>query len=110
MPPSIPLKRRFPRVDYVTPMLIKRVGVLSDEHEQISRTQVLGLGGCMFTSERALGVNSMLALLITVKGRVLRAKARVAWEQRVPREVRIGVEFLHLDHTDRALLETVVPA
>ncbi len=105
----ITLKRRFPRVEYVTPMLVKRIG-RAEEHEQITRTQVLGLGGCMFTSEAMLGMNSILALLITVKGRVLRTKARVAWERRSPREVEVGVEFLHLDHGDRTLLESVVPA
>jgi hypothetical protein len=107
---QITLKRRFPRVEYVTPMLVKRIGGRAEEHEQITRTQVLGLGGCMFTSESMLGMNSILALLITVRGRVLRTKARVAWERRSPREVEVGVEFLHLDLGDRALLETVVPA
>ena len=106
----ITLKRRFPRVEYVTPMLVKRIGLRAEENEQITRTQVLGLGGCMFTSESMLGLNTMLALLITVRGRVLRTKARVAWERRSPREVEVGVEFLHLDLPDRALLESVVPA
>ena len=106
---SISLKRRYPRLSYVTPMLVKRVGAPSSGEEQITRTQVLGLGGCMFHSGRALGVNSMLAVLITVGGRVLRAKARVAWERRVREEIEVGVEFLNLDPLDRALLESVVP-
>jgi hypothetical protein len=106
----ITLKRRFPRVEYVTPMLVKLVGPPKEEQEQITRTQTLGLGGCMFTSEQMLGMNSMLALLITVRGQVLRTKARVAWERRKSQEVEIGVEFLHLEHTDRMLLESVVPA
>lgn len=106
----ITLKRRFPRVEYVTPLLVKRVGARTEEHEQISRTQTLGLGGCMFTSEKMLGLNSMLALLITVRGQVLRTKARVAWERRSPREIEVGVEFLHLALDDRTLLESVVPA
>jgi hypothetical protein len=106
----ITLKRRFPRVEYVTPMLVKRIGGRSDEHEQITRTQTLGLGGCMFTSESMLGMNSILALLITVRGRVLRTKARVAWERRSPREVEVGGEFQNHDRGDRARLESVVPA
>ena len=55
---SISLKRHHPRIPYVTPMLVKRVGTASPDLEQITRTQVLGLGGCMFTSEKTLGVNS----------------------------------------------------
>lgn len=104
----IAFKRRFPRIVFAAPILVKRVG--DSAPEQISRTQVLGLGGCMFVSSRVLGVNSLLAVMLTVRGRVLRAKARVAYELRNPRnEVEIGVEFLHLDALDTALLESVVP-
>ncbi|MGE5233026.1 MAG: PilZ domain-containing protein [Acidobacteriota bacterium] len=106
---SITFKRRYPRVEFATPILVKRVG--ESAPEQMTRTQVLGLGGCMFLSGRTFGPNALLALMLTVRGRVLRAKARVAYERRRPQnEIEVGVEFLHLDALDTALLESVVPA
>ncbi len=96
-------------MEYATPILVKRVGETSPE--QMTRTQILGLGGCMFLSGRTFGPNSLLALMLTVRGRVLRAKARVAYERRSrSNEIEVGVEFLHLDALDTALLESVVPA
>ena len=101
-------KRRHPRVPFVGPILVKATG--RELPEAILRTRVLGRGGCLFVSPRALGRGALVSLVLPLGSRVLRAKARVVWERRESgQEVAVGVEFLHLDPTELSLLETVVP-
>ena len=108
MAERIPLKRRFPRVPYLGPVLVKKIG--GEEAEDLARTRVLGLGGCMFVSQRSLGRGSMLALLLSIKGTIVRTQARVVYElHKSPSEVEVGVEFLNLDPQARAVLAGAVP-
>jgi PilZ domain-containing protein len=104
----VALKRRYPRVPYLGPVLVKKIG--DENGEDLARTRVLGLGGCMFVSPRSLGRGSMLALLLSIKGSIVRTKARVVYElHKSPTEVEVGVEFLHLDAQGRAVLAGAVP-
>ena len=54
-----PRKRRFPRVPLIAPVVVRRLG---DNASEITRTRTLGLGGCMFESDKGWGVGASLAL------------------------------------------------
>jgi|YNPNPStandDraft_1061719.scaffolds.fasta_scaffold04000_4 c-di-GMP-binding flagellar brake protein YcgR len=103
-----PNKRRFPRVPSEHAVLVKKLA--PEVHEDFARTRVMGLGGCMFVSSEPLGVGSPVEILISVKDQVIKAQARVVWEN--PTEagtVEIGVEFLHISPEDRAAIERLFP-
>ncbi|HZF13547.1 MAG TPA: PilZ domain-containing protein, partial [Thermoanaerobaculia bacterium] len=75
--------------------------------EGFAKTRVIGLGGCMFVNRESLGYGSLMELLIAVQGRVIRADARVAYEiPKGEKEHQVGVEFLRLHPSDRALLSS----
>lgn len=101
-------KRRFPRIQIVAPVLVKRAG--EETTGEMTRVKVLGLGGCMFESNRPWGVGSELALLITLVGGTVRSQARVVYEVDHERGLEVGVEFLHVDPYDRPFLEAAVPS
>ncbi len=102
-------KRRFPRILIVAPVLVKRAG--EETTGEMTRVRVLGLGGCMFESNRPWGVGTELALLITLASGTVRSQARVVYELDHPqRGLEVGVEFLQVDASDRPALEAAVPA
>ena len=101
-------KRRFPRILIVAPVLVKRAG--EETTGEMTRVRVLGLGGCMFESNRPWGVGSELALLITLASGTVRSQARVVYELDHNGGVDVGVEFLQVDSADRLALEAAVPA
>jgi hypothetical protein len=102
-------KRRFPRIQIVAPVLVKRLG--EETTGEMTRVKDLGLGGCMFESNRPWGVGSELALLITLASGTVHSQARVVYElDQNERGVAVGVEFLHVDPYDRPFLEAAVPA
>jgi hypothetical protein len=76
--------------------------------EGFAKTRVIGLGGCMFVNPESLGYGSLMELLISVQGKVIRTDARVAYEITKGREHQVGVEFLRLTPSDRALLSSLV--
>jgi len=102
-------KRRFPRIQVVAPVLVKRLG--EETTGEMTRVKVLGLGGCMFESNRPWGVGSELALLITLVSGTVHSQGRVVYElDHDERGVEVGVEFVHVDPYDRPFLEAAVPA
>ena len=101
-------KRRFPRILIVAPVLVKRAG--EETTGEMTRVRMLGLGGCMFESNRPWGVGAELALLITLATGTVRSQARVVYELDQERGVEVGVEFVHVDPYDRPALEAAVPA
>jgi hypothetical protein len=105
---QVPRKRRFPRVPLIAPVVVRRLG---DNASEITRIMTLGLGGCMFESDKGWGVGSPLALLISLHGgRTVRSTGRVVYELlHADEPIRIGVEFLKLDPADRATLAVAVP-
>ncbi|HEV7516251.1 MAG TPA: PilZ domain-containing protein [Thermoanaerobaculia bacterium] len=99
--------RRFPRIPAEHAVMVRLLG--GPPFEGFAKTRVIGLGGCMFVNRESLGYGSLMELLISVEGRVIRADARVAYE--VPkgdREHQVGVEFLRLHPSDRELLSSLI--
>jgi hypothetical protein len=105
---QVPRKRRFPRVPLIAPVVVRRLG---DNASEITRIKTLGLGGCMFESDKGWGIGAPLALLISLHGgRTIRSTGRVVYELlHADEPIRVGVEFMKLDPTDRATLAVTVP-
>ena len=101
-------KRRFPRVSYEKAALIRTIGAVRP-FEEFAKTRVLGAGGCMFVSRESLGFSTLMELLITCRGRVIKTDSRVVYEiRRGPGQYEVGVEFLRISPTDRAHVESIV--
>ena len=98
--------RRFPRVPAEHAVLVRLLG--GPRFEGFAKTRVIGLGGCMFVNRESLGYGSLMELLISVSGRVIRADARVAYEVPKGKEHQVGVEFLRLAPSDRELLSSLI--
>lgn len=99
-------QRRFPRIPAEHAVLVKRLG--PGESEVITKTRVLGLGGCMFINDEPLGEGTPIELLMSIRGQVIKTTARVVYEQPDPDGgVEIGVEFLFISDRDRLTLEGV---
>jgi len=105
---NVPRKRRYPRVPLIAPVVVRRLG---DNTSEITRIKTLGLGGCMFESDKGWGVGSPLAILISLSGGgTIRSTGRVVYEVLHAEEpMQIGVEFMRLEPTDRATLAIAVP-
>lgn len=104
MDEEIPKERRFPRVPTHHAVFVRR---LDPEHpaEGFAKTEVVGLGGCMFLSDEPLGPGSILKVLISVEGTVLETTARVVYELPHPEDkVEVGVEFLQISPEAREAL------
>jgi hypothetical protein len=98
-----PKQRRFPRIAAEHAVMVTRAG--PETLEAFAKTRDLGLGGCMFLSDEPLGTGSVIELLISLSGRVVRTTARVIYENASDRRFEVGVEFLRLDPADRELLQ-----
>lgn len=108
MPPQP--ARRFPRVQSERPTLIRLLG---EEHsyEDLVRTRVIGLGGCMLVAPEPLGYSSLVELFISLGPAVVRTDGRVAYEiRKSDLEYEVGVEFLRLSAGDRSMLQALVAA
>lgn len=104
MDEEFPVERRFTRIPSRHAVLVKR---LDPGHtaEELAKTEVLGLGGCMFVSEEPLGVGSLLEVLISVGGRVLKTVSRVVYERPHSQgKWEVGVEFIVIPEEDREAL------
>ncbi len=90
-------------------MLVKRIG--DEASEALAKTRTVGSGGCMFVHPERLGIGSAVELLISLPGRVVRARGRVAWESvEGAGRVEVGVEFLDVSAKDRRALDAAVAA
>ena len=104
MSKGLPQDRRFPRIPSHHAVFVTR---LDPAHptEGFAKTEVVGLGGCMFVSDEPLGLGSLLKVLISVEGSVLEAVSRVVYELPHPEgKVEVGVEFLQITPEDREIL------
>jgi hypothetical protein len=100
-------QRRFPRVPSENVVLLHKLEDGADE--ELAKTGTVGLGGCMIVSKTSVGAGSLLSLMISVGGRVVKTEARVVYElEKGPREFHVGVEFLRLLPSDRELLTTLL--
>jgi c-di-GMP-binding flagellar brake protein YcgR len=99
--------RRFPRVPAENAVLVRTLG--SEGPEVMATTRTVSSGGCMFVHRERLGVGTSVELLISLPGRVIKAQARIVWEnERANGEVEVGVEFLRINAEDRRALEATV--
>lgn len=98
-----PDQRRFPRIRSENPFLVRK---LDDETVgAFGKTGDMGLGGCMFVSEEAFGPGTLLGIAISVRGRAIQVVARVAYLRPQGSRFEIGVEFLHVDPSERSIIE-----
>ena len=95
--------RRFPRVPSENVVLLQKLE--RGAEEELAKTGVVGLGGCMIVTKTPVGVGSLVSLMISVTGQVIKTEARVVYElKQGPREFHAGLEFLRLLPSDRELL------
>lgn len=100
------IKRRFPRIHSENALLVKKLGV--ESLEGFAKTKVVGLGGCMFTTDESVGIGSGLEILMSVRGRIAKALGRVVYELPAgDARVDVGVEFVGLSGPDRDVLRTL---
>jgi hypothetical protein len=96
-----PPKRHYPRIPSGNAVLVRCLGG-AHIAEGFAKTEVVGLGGCMFVNDEPLGIGSVLEVLISVEGRVLNTIARVVYEiPKDPSHIQVGVEFLEISPEDR---------
>ena len=99
-------KRRFPRMEEQTTMLVRTLG--KGGIEGFCKGGVLGLGGCEFSSTTRIDKGSSLELLIAVENRVVRAGAKVITERRNSEGGYIvGVKFTSIRKRDWEMLESL---
>jgi len=106
--PDLKSQRRFPRIPADFAVLVTALG----EHgaEAIAKTRVVGLGGCMFIHTESLEIGALVELLISVKGEVVKATARVVFERPLPEGgFETGVEFLFLTDEHRKVVQALFP-
>jgi hypothetical protein len=100
------MKRRFPRIPSENAVLVKRCSPAAIEG--FAKTQVVGLGGCMFVSDEPLGIGSFLDLLISVRGKVAKATGKVVYElPKTDQHIEVGVEFVGIAPHDREVIQTL---
>ena len=99
--------RRFPRISSQHALLVKKL--VGEGSEALSKTQVVGQGGCMFLHDAALGKDANVEILISVKGRVVRAVSRVVYEiRRKDGKYEVGVEFVEVSDGDRKIIRDLL--
>ena len=91
--------RRYPRIAAHHSVLVKRAD--GEGLEEFGRTRTIAAGGCSVIADEPFGLGSALDLLITVDGRVVKARGRVVYEiDADAARKEIGVEFVGLDDPD----------
>ena len=99
--------RRFPRISSRHSVVLRKLG--ADPAGQLTRTKVVGLGGCSFVHPSPQGVGETLFLSFLVGEELGEARVRVAYESALPDgQYEVGVEFVEISEKDRALLADLV--
>ena len=104
---DIVTRRRFPRIEAQDAVHLRRIG--PEVMETCGKTRQIGLGGCTFVNCEPIGRGSAVDLLISVKPhRVIQAVGRVVYEKPIQQDrFEVGVEFLSISPSDRAVLESL---
>lgn len=106
MPDQAGHRRKYPRIPSQNAVLVKQLG--GKEVEGFVKTEIVGLGGCMFMCDETFGQGSYLDIFIAIQQTVVKAMCKVAYEKRHPDgRYEIGIEFIQIHDTDRLLLETL---
>jgi hypothetical protein len=99
--------RRYPRIPAEFTVLVKHLGQPDDEG--IAKTKSVGVGGCSFIHDEPLGRGTVVEVLISMHGEVVRATARVVNEV-VQSDSRFEehMEFLFISDVHRQVLERLL--
>ena len=98
--------RKFSRIPSECSVLVRFTD--ATEPQRFSTTHVVGLGGCSFMNPGDIPLKTRLRLDIAVGDSVVECDAQVVNSTKgVGPLYEIGVEFLQLTPSDRALLATV---
>lgn len=99
-------RRRFPRINARNAILVTRSETAL---EDIASTRSIGLGGCGFISRESFGRGSDVQLLISIGHNVVRASARVVYEEPLgDGSFDIGVEYTSVEAGDLERIEALV--
>lgn len=96
-------QRRFPRVPAETSVLVR----LAKEPEMgaFAKTKVVGMGGCLFTHDKAIAPGTSIWVAIALRDRILEIPSRTVYSNERPDgDFDIGVEFLLMSANDKVLL------
>lgn len=100
-------RRRFPRIGAVHSMLIEPLG--AEQSGEFATSRSVSIGGLGFVSEETFDEGTMVKVLITAGAKVISAKARVAYQQKLDDgRYETGVAFVELGDADRAILEEII--
>lgn len=104
---NAPDHRRYPRIPAECAVLVAPLG--PENHEALAKTRVLGSGGCMFVHDAPVGEVRVVELLISVHGRVVKARARVVYERpHAAGGMEVGVEFVEIAEEDRRVIDALL--
>ncbi|MFA5362100.1 MAG: PilZ domain-containing protein [Candidatus Omnitrophota bacterium] len=101
-------KRRFPRVQYKTPL---RYQIKGQSQFRDVKTADLSLGGLSFTDGSFLPLNTPLKLELNLPyNKTLRSEGRIAWTSALPHSdsYHLGVEFLNTNRRELAYLDKLL--
>ncbi len=94
-----PNQRRFPRIRSEHAVMLRLLE--GTREEALAKTGVVGLGGCMVVNAEPLPAGQLLELMVSVRGRVLRADGRVVYcNEREDGRWEAGIEFLRISDDD----------
>jgi c-di-GMP-binding flagellar brake protein YcgR len=95
--------RRYPRVASENVVLVQSSD--PDEAGLFAKTRALGAGGCSFVAGEAPAAGTVVDVLLSLGGRIVRARSRVVYVNPSGDRNEGGVEFLELEAEDREHLD-----
>ena len=99
-------RRRFPRIRSEHAVILRPLE--DGAEEALAKTGVVGLGGCMVVNTEPLAEGRLLELMVSVKGRVVRADGRVVYcQERDDGRWEAGIEFLRISQEDRSAIASL---
>jgi len=100
-------ERRFPRIPSKNSVVVRKLGAGAEGG--LTKTEVVGLGGCSFVDAEPREAGETLYLSILIGVELAEARVRVVYSK--PRKeggFEIGVEFTEVPQRDLALIRSLV--
>ncbi len=100
-------KRRFPRVNFKSPV---RYHVRGEPDFENALSSNISEGGIGFINNKFLAPSMLVMLEINVLSRVLRPVGKIVSSLPLPHSERnrLGIEFVEMDHDDKRYLQNFV--
>ena len=93
--------RRFPRIEAMQAVLVRKVD--DEGSEKLVPTRTIAVGGCSLVTDEPLGIGSDVELMIAVDQNVVNARGRVVYEvSSGDGRTENGIQFTRID--DQAAL------